>query len=112
MIELILLEYLQSKTEIPCVMETPDLQKTGAFYLIQKTGSGKTNHIKRATVAFQSWAGSMYEAAQMNETLKEIIEQSVVLNEIVSVRLNSDYNFTDTATKHFRYQAVFDFVHY
>ena len=32
--------------------------------------------------------------------------------EIAACRLNSDYNFTDTAKKKYRYQAVFDLVYY
>jgi len=34
------------------------------------------------------------------------------LNEIGKVKLNSDYNFTDTVTKQYRYQAVYDISHY
>ena len=34
------------------------------------------------------------------------------LDEIASVKLNSDYNFTDEETKQYRYQAVFDIKHY
>ena len=31
---------------------------------------------------------------------------------ISAVRFDSDYNFTDTDTKHYRYQAVFEITHY
>ena len=34
------------------------------------------------------------------------------LEDICAVRLNTDYTFTDTASKRFRYQAVFDITHY
>ena len=37
---------------------------------------------------------------------------AIALEQIVSVSLNSDYNYTDTTTKEYRYQAVFDIVHY
>jgi len=33
-------------------------------------------------------------------------------SEVCKCSLNSDYNFTDTATKKYRYQAVFDLVHF
>ena len=36
----------------------------------------------------------------------------VTLNEIVSVELNSDYNYTDTTTKEYRYQGVYNITHY
>ena len=31
---------------------------------------------------------------------------------ISRVELNSDYNFTDTSTKRYRYQAVYNFIYY
>lgn len=54
----------------------------------------------------------MYEAAVLNEELKEVIESMIELDEISKIKLNSDYNFTDTTTKEYRYQAVFDINHY
>ena len=35
----------------------------------------------------------------------------VNLPEIGRSQLNSDYNFTDTTTKGYRYQAVFDLIY-
>jgi hypothetical protein len=75
-------------------------------------GGGETNHIKRASIAVQSLADSMYEAAELNEAVKELMKGITALKEVSSCRLDSDYNFTDTATKKYRYQAVFDLVHY
>ena len=40
------------------------------------------------------------------------MEDLADLDEVSACRLNSDYNFTDTTTKHYRYQAVFDLVFY
>lgn len=54
----------------------------------------------------------MYDAAKLNEELKEVVENMIELDEISNVQLNSDYNFTDTTTKEYRYQAVFDINHY
>ena len=34
------------------------------------------------------------------------------LDRVTKVSLNSDYNYTDTTTKHYRYQAVFNVTHY
>ena len=38
--------------------------------------------------------------------------EAAALPEIGAVHLNSDYNFTDTAAKRYRYQAVFDVTYY
>ena len=49
----------------------------------------------------------------MNEEIKaEMLDGLITLGDIARVELNSDYNFTDTATKTYRYQAVFDITHY
>ena len=54
----------------------------------------------------------MYEAAALNELVKTAADSLVTLDEIASAKLNSDYNFTDTTTKRYRYQAVYDIKHY
>ncbi len=48
----------------------------------------------------------------LNEQTKTAVDSLIELTEIAKVRLNSDYNFTDTATKRYRYQAVYDLNHY
>lgn len=79
-----------------------------SYVIFEKTSSGKRDFANSATFAFQSYAPSLYEAAVLNEKVKAVVESMIELNEISGVRLNSDYNFTDTQTKEYRYQAVFD----
>ncbi len=111
MIEVIIKDYLDSYLDVPSFFEW-DNDMPDEFVLIEKTGSGKENHIKSATLAFQSYSTSLYNAALLNEKIKEAVEGVIVLNEISKVSLNSDYNFTDTDYKRYRYQAVFDFIYY
>ena len=54
----------------------------------------------------------MYEAAILNEKMKDAINDITDLDSVSSAKLNSDYNYTDTARKKYRYQAVFDFVYF
>ena len=54
----------------------------------------------------------MQKTAELNEQVKDAVDGLLSQNEIHSVRLNSDYNYTDTTTKQYRYQAVFDIGHY
>ena len=115
MIELIVLNYLKSVMDEPVVMTepanpSPDDPQT--FVLIEKTGSGITNHIKEATMAIQSYAPSVYEAAVLNEKVKEAMEQIITLDDVTSCKLNSDYEYNRESTKQPRYQAVFDIRHY
>lgn len=111
MIEKTILDYLNTQLSAPAYMEMPK-SPTAKFVLIEKTGSGITNHIGNAVFAIQSHADTLYKAALLNESVKTAMLGAVSLEEIASVRLNSDYNYTDGATKDYRYQAVFDLTHY
>lgn len=111
MIELIILNHLKSKLNVPVSLEKLDAQ-TGSYVVLEKTSSSKGNHLPSATIAFQSYAGSLYDAAVLNEKVKTAVESMIGLNEIRGLNLNSDYNFTDTTTKEYRYQAVYDIRYY
>lgn len=111
MIELTILTYLLDKLEVPVYLEKRSNPST-SFVVIDKTGSGKTNHIKSSTFAFQSFGATKYDAAILNEKVKQQVESLITLNDISAVRLNSDYPFTDVTSKQYRYQAVFDITHY
>lgn len=111
MIEKIILNYLNSKLKVPVVMEEPAVKPT-SLVVVQKTGSSRVNYIFSATVAIQSYGGSLLEAAELNEAVKDAMFGITEVDEVASVRLNSDYNFTDSATKKYRYQAVFELTHY
>lgn len=111
MIEKIVRDYLSDSLSVPVYMEVP-ANPPDSFVMVEKTGSSRANRINRATLAVQSWADSLLEACQLNEQVKRAMDDFLELDEISACRLNSDYNFTDPTTKHYRYQAVFDLVFY
>lgn len=111
MIEKIMLDYLSTALDAPAYMEAPE-NAPESYVLIEKTGSSENNHIKEATLAIQSIAPSLYKAARLNELVKDAMSKSISLGSIAKAKCNSDYNFTDTTTKSYRYQAVYDVVHY
>lgn len=111
MIEKIVRDHLRAALGCPVLLEVPP-KPPQTFVLIEKTGSGQSNQIQRATIAVQSWAGSLLAAAGLNERVKAAMETLTDLDEVSACRLVSDYNFTDTQTKHYRYQAVFGLVFY
>jgi len=111
MIEKTILDYLNNKLSEPCYMEEPDGEDT--FVLLEKTGSSLSNYVYSATFTIQSYATSLYEAAELNEKVKAaMLTIADELNTISKCSLNSDYDFTDTTKKRYRYQAVFDITHY
>ncbi len=70
MIELMVRRYLAEALSVPVRMEMPE-HPPDALVLVEKTGSSETDHIRRATLAVQSYAPSLAEAARLNEQVKE-----------------------------------------
>jgi hypothetical protein len=95
------------------VFVTVPADKPGRFFLVDKLGSTTSDRITTTHIAIQSWAESTAEAASLNEYVKQLmLDYFVEDDNVSSVRLNSDYPYPDTKTKHPRYQAVFDIVAY
>ena len=111
MIELAILNHLKTKLSVPVYLEEPEA-KPNRYVLFEKTSSGRSHKLSSSTFAFQAYAESLYQAVVLNELTKTAVDSLIELDEIASVKLNSDYNFTDTTTKRYRYQAVYDFKHY
>ena len=105
-----LIEYLTDHLDVFVGMEAPE-QTTG-YVLIDQTGSDTRNHITTTTIAIQSYGATLYDAMYLNESLKAVMNGFVALDEIASVQLNTDYNFTNTETKQYRWQAVYQITHY
>lgn len=108
MIEKIVLDYLTSKlTPVTVVMEEPK-SSVAKFVLIEKTGGREKDRIESATLAIKSYDSTLYKAASLNESVKAAMMGIAELSTVSGCRLKSDYNFTDTTEKRYRYQAVFD----
>lgn len=111
MIEKITLDYLNKKMKAPVYMEKPE-DEPEEYIIVEKTGGGKENYIKSASLALQSHADSLFRAAELNEEVKLVMDGIEELDVIVSAGLARDYNFTDTAKKKYRYQAIYELIHY
>lgn len=80
------------------------------YILVEKTGSGRENRIDNVSMAIQSISSkSLLEAAFINSMVKEAMEgMPYEMPGVYSCRLDTDYNFTNPATKQYRYQAVYN----
>ena len=111
MIEKTILDYLGEHLTVPVYMEEP-IDKPASYVLIERTGSSESELIETTTLALQSYGASLYDAAVLNMAVKAQIKQAVELPTVSAVYINSDYNFTDTETKRYRYQCVAVVTHY
>jgi len=111
MIEKTILDYLGEHLSVPVYMEEP-IDKPASYVLIERTGSSESELIESTTLALQSYGASLYDAAALNMAVKARIKQAVELPSVSAVYINSDYNFTDTETKRYRYQCVAVVTHF
>lgn len=104
-------EYLDEQLTEPVCMERRG-EGSGSYVMVEKVGGGKSDHINSVRIAVQSYAESMYKASELNERVKAAMENIGELASISGVRLETDYNFTDSNRAEYRYQAVFLLYHY
>ena len=111
MIEKVVLDYLVVRMTVPVYMEEPE-KPPESYLLLEKVGGGKQGPLKTATLTVRSYAGTLEKAAKLNEEMKEAMEDIENQNPISRAQINSDYNYTDTNTNRYRYQAVYDLIYY
>ncbi|MEI3386450.1 MAG: hypothetical protein V8R62_12630 [Faecalibacillus intestinalis] len=105
MIEEIVFNYLKNKLNVPVTFENINEVE---YVLIGKSGSSRFDSTNTATFFIQSYSSSKYKASLLNEKVKDVMYDLIELDEITSLHLNSDYDYTDTTIKKYRYQALFD----
>lgn len=110
MIEPTVRRYLAEHLPVPVYLSQPE-QLPPKFVFLEKIGSGRTNHVNRATFAVQSYGETLLDAMKLNESVKAAMDNLPELPEISASRLNSDYPFNDDKRKRYRYQAVYDLTH-
>ena len=111
MIEKRIRDYLEDKLDIPVRMEEEE-SLIGRYIIVEKTGGSERDHLASANLTIQSYAPTLYEAAELNEIVKNKMENIIELDDISKCELNSDYNYTDTKRKKYRYQAVYDIIYF
>ena len=114
MIEKVILDYLSGALDVPVYMEMPE-DTTVPAVLIEKTGGLSRNRVYESTVAIQTYGNTLYDAAELNERVKEAMDNLASQPEVSHVGLIGDYNFTNynrSSSKLYRYQAVYQISHY
>lgn len=76
MIEEILQNYLSDNLSVPVYLEVPETPPD-EFVVIEKTGSGMSDHIYSAMFALQSHSLSLLGAAELNELVKSAMDCAI-----------------------------------
>lgn len=114
MIETILIKYL-TEQNIESIgdnvyAEVPAKDIPDNYLVISKLGSSEQDGIYHASVSIDSISNkSLLKAMTINEAVREVMETFAETEAVHSCKFNSDFNNTNTATKEYRYEAVFDF---
>lgn len=107
MIEAVIKAYLDNELDCPVYLEHQS-DPPAEYVIFEKTGTSKSNFVETATIAIQSYSSSLYKACDLNNKVKAAMEGFDTLSVVAGVHLVSDYNYTDTTTKKYRYQAVYN----
>ena len=111
MIEATLISFLETKLTVPVYATRPE-NDPGEYVIVEKTGSTMTNQIYDVTVAIQSYSDTLLGAATLNEDVKDAMVDLYSETNVGRVKLVTDYNYTNTAAKKYRYQAVYNVIEY
>ena len=97
---------------IKTLLEMPE-NPSIPLLLVEKTGGGYANKLYTASIVVQSYGNTLYDAAVLNKkVVSAMMNAASNVDTVIRCNLNSDYNFTDTSTKRYRYQALFDIYYY
>ena len=111
MIELTVKDFMEARLPVPVYMEYPE-NPPDSFVVLRKGDSGRDNLLHSAMIVADSYGPSLLEAARLNELVKAVLDNLILLDSISSSRRGGDYPAYDTKNKRHRYQAVQNLSHY
>ena len=111
MIEETVRNHLLTRMSVPVYIDVP-AEPPESYVSIERTGGSESEHIRYATIAIQSYGGRRLAAAELHESVMSAMKDLITLNSVSACNINSEYDFTDTTTKKYRYQALYNIVYY
>lgn len=116
MIEKTVLDYLNARlTTANAYVNVPYHKNPGQglYVVIERTGTQRTDMLYASVIAVQSYAPSLFQAAELDEEVRNVMfGLPNNAREVSGIRLIGGSNFTDPEQRQPRYQAVFEIYHY
>ena len=111
MIEKIVLDHLNKSLSVKAYTEVPEEAPT-EYVIIEKVGCDENNFLYQTALAIRPIAKSLARAALIDEEVKNAMPKIAEHRQITRCKLSSGYNYTNTVTKEYRYQSIYELVHY
>lgn len=112
MIEETVMNSIEEYTSIPAFMEVPE-KPSKVYAIVERAGGSINETISTSLIVVQSYAQDLYTAASNCDLITDaLLYQMIEKPDVVSVTLNSKYNFPDMTKGKPRYQAIFEITHY
>lgn len=111
MIEKVVIDYLSNIYDCKVLAEEPEKPPT-KYIVVEKLSGGYANGINSARIAVQTHEKTLAKVSAFDEDVCVKMRDFVRLDKIGGCVLENSYNFTDTSTKRYRYQSVFDIRYY
>lgn len=111
MIEIIVKEHMQKRLDVPVYFEYPS-NPCESFVVLKLENNPRENLLDSALLVADSYGPSQLAAAQLNESLKNMLDDLVLLPSISASKRGGDYPVFDSVNKKYRYQAVQNITYY
>lgn len=108
LIEPIILEYLKKELNTENVYLEIPTPIPETFVTIELRDRSKTDHIEAVTLELMSYAPSMYEAASLDERVRDAMDCAITLDQVMSSKCGGGNNSTDTVNKKYRYRSYYN----
>ena len=109
MIEKTVRDYLLTVLSVPVYTDRPANPPVDRV-VIERVGGSAENLARHARIAIQSYGGTRLAAGTLHEQVLAAMPNIGTVDG--GVYLDSEYDYTDTTTKVYRYQAVFDITYF
>lgn len=110
-IESVIIKFLEDKLKVKTYAEIPKT-KPHKFIVVEKIDGGRTNCINASTLSVFSYAETLFDAADMNEQVKDALFDAVEIDDITSSKIGGENRSIDTANKLYRYETIINLYHY
>lgn len=111
MIEITILNHLSDLLDVKVCMEVPE-DPPDRYVVLKKADSRREDLLYRTMILARSYGPTLLAAAELSHQVVNAMLTLPALPEVSGCHLTGDYNFTDTDSKQYRYQAVFDIYHF